>query len=68
MIEIFQNYKHYSQWILENYERTGSREFTLHIEKELLIKKEVNCSGQSHRQFTEEEFNSKNFIKIPKNI
>lgn len=69
MEEIFQDYKHYTNWIDENYHNRKGADFDRIIEKELLIERKVNITGVTHRFLTKEEFelrNEKSFIKIPK--
>lgn len=68
MKEVFQNYEHYGRWIWENW-RSRTRELNDSIlQSKLMIERENNCTGESHRLLTKEEFyemESKGFIFIP---
>lgn len=67
MEEVFQNYKHYGDWILRKW-RTDRVLDALIVKNELMIKREISCNGEPYRPLTEEEFNERNsqsFIKIP---
>ncbi len=69
MKEVFQNYEHYANWICENWESKSKELDNLILESDLLIEKEVNCNGETHRALTKKEFNeleSKGFIFVPK--
>ncbi len=68
MKEVFQNYEHYANWISNNWESKSTELDKLILEYGLLIEKEYNCTGQTHRALTKKEFNekeSKGFIFIP---
>lgn len=67
MEEVFQNYKHYGDWILRKW-RTDRDLDALIIKNELMIERGFNFTGEPYRPLTEEEFNerhSQDFIKIP---
>lgn len=67
MEEVFQNFKHYSEWILNNWERDKVLDSVI-VKNKLMIERENNCNGESYRLLTKEEFSkrdSENFIKIP---
>lgn len=67
MKEVFQNYKHYCDWISENYQITKELD-DLIISLGLLIEKEVNCNGETHRNLTKLEFTQKEsqgFVFVP---
>lgn len=68
MKEEFKSYEHYRKWIWENW-RCRTRE--LHdsiLQSKLLIERENNCTGESYRLLTKEEFlemQSKGVVFIP---
>lgn len=67
MEEVFQNFTHYLEWILNNWERDKVLDSVI-IKRGLMIRKEKNCNGEAYRTLTKEEFaerDSKSFIKIP---
>lgn len=68
MEEVFQNYEHYRDWILYNWEKNNDLDGLI-LTKGLMICKSINTSGESFRQMTRIEYNkreSESFIKIPK--
>lgn len=68
MEEVFQNYKHYSEWMLKNWNSDKYLD-ELIISYGLMIKKEISASGMSFRQLSKVEFCNKElngFIRIPK--
>lgn len=57
---IFQDYKHYVNWIEDNYESTN-RELIVFIEENgLLMRRKCNLNGEEFRLLTKEEFENKN--------
>ena len=67
MEEVFQNFKHYTDWISRNWQTDRVLDSVI-IKNELMIERKVNCNGEVYRMLTKEEFNerdSQNFIKIP---
>ena len=67
MEEVFQNFEHFKEWILKNWETDRVLDSVI-IKNGLMVEKEYNCSGESYRMLTREEFNkldSENFIIIP---
>lgn len=69
MEEVFQHYSHYAVWVLNNWEEKSKELDNLILQSGLLIEKEVNCNGETHRVLTKSEFNeleSKGFVFIPK--
>lgn len=67
MEEVFQNYEHFQEWILKNWE-TDSVLDGLIIKNGLMVERKNNCNGESYRMLTKYEFNeldSQNFIRIP---
>lgn len=67
MEEVFQNFKHYKEWVLKNWQTDRVLDSVI-IKKRLMIERENNCNGEAYRMLTKEEFNemdNQNFIKIP---
>lgn len=67
MEEVFQNYEHFKQWILKNWEIDTVLDSVI-IKNGLMIERENNCNGEPYRMLTKSEFNkrdSQNFIRIP---
>lgn len=68
MKEVFQNYEHYANWISENWESKSKELDNKILESDLLIERENNCNGETHRFLSKSEFKekeSKGFIFIP---
>lgn len=60
MEEVFQNYDHFKEWILKNWQTDKVLDSVI-IKNELMV-------GEPYRMLTKQEFNerdSRNFIKIP---
>lgn len=68
MEEVFQNYKHYTDWISNNWDRTSTLNNRI-IKNQLVVERNYNCNGEPYRMLTKIEFNeienSKGFLKIP---
>ena len=67
MEEVFQNYEHFKEWILKNWETDKVLDSVI-IKNRLMIQRENNCNGEPYRMLTREEFierDSQGFIKIP---
>lgn len=68
MSEVFQSYEHYANWISLNWESVSNELDRLILEAGLLIERQNNCNGETHRFLTKQEFNvleSKGFIFVP---
>lgn len=69
MKEVFQNYQHYANWILDNWQQKSQEMNKLILESGLLVERQNNCNGETHRYFTKEEFVAKEeengYIVIP---
>jgi hypothetical protein len=68
MREVFQNYEHYANWILANWQEKSEDMNKLILESGLLVERENNCNGETHRSLTKEEFlikESGEYIMIP---
>lgn len=69
MREVFQSYAHYSIWIGANWEQVSKELDAIMLSEGLVIEKEYNCTGQTHRKMNKKEFDakeSKGFIFVPK--
>lgn len=67
MEEVFQNFKHYADWISRNWQTDRVLDSVI-IKNKLVIERKVNCNGEAYRMLTKEEFakrDSESFIKIP---
>lgn len=67
MEEVFQNYKHYTDWISNNWDRTATLNNII-IKNQLVVERNYNCNGEPYRILTKTEFDTReneNFIKIP---
>jgi hypothetical protein len=67
MEEVFQNFEHFKEWILKNWQTDAVLDSVI-IKNGLMIERQNNCNGESYRMLTKGEFNkrdSQNFIKIP---
>lgn len=67
MEEVFQNYKHYTNWISDNWETDRVLDSVI-IKNNLVVERKYSCNGEPYRLLTKTEFNireSENFIKIP---
>lgn len=65
--ELFENYKHYKEWMLKNWERNLNLD-KLIIETGLVIERLNSCSGEVYRSLNEKEFlemQEKNVVEIP---
>lgn len=67
MDEVFQNYNHYAEWLLNNWNRNSNLDSII-INKGLMKEKPICMNGQSYRQLTKSEFSeleSLSFVLIP---
>jgi hypothetical protein len=67
MEEVFQNFNHYKEWILKNWNTSKTLDSNI-VESRLMIEKEISCNGEPFRMLTAEEFNvrhNENYIKVP---
>ena len=68
MKEVFQTYEHYANWILENWQEKSEELNNIILQSGLLIERINNCTGETHRYLSKEEFlqkETKGFIFIP---
>lgn len=68
MKEVFQDYSHYANWILENWQEKSQEMNKLILESNLLVERQNNCNGETHRYLTKKEFDeleSKGFVFVP---
>lgn len=68
MREVFQNYKHYVDWLNTNWENSRDLDKEI-ISRNLVLAKTVNCNGEMYRSLTKAEFSEmekEGFIQIPR--
>jgi len=56
MREVFQCYEHYGKWIWENWHEKTRELDELIIQSKLMVEIDINCTGESYRILTKEEF------------
>lgn len=63
--ETFQNYKHYAQWISNNWDKTYKLNSAI-VENNLVLERKYSCNGEPYRMLSKTEFEQQETIKIPK--
>lgn len=66
MLEEFNSYKEYKDYINKNWDRTYSMNLEI-INRKLLVYRKINLNGEPFRMLTEEEFNKNKLCQKKKN-
>lgn len=67
MEEVFQNYEHFKEWIIKNWETDKVLDSVI-IKNSLMVERQNSCNGEAYRILTKDEFIQREneiFIKIP---